>query len=76
MQLTEASIADFRANVSAALDRWLARYPVSLPRHVVEDYYKVIDYRFTDERKQSLSLFLSLAARMGLAQQNLPLEYL
>lgn len=76
MQLTEASIADFRANVSAALDRWLARYPVSLPRHVVEDYYKVIDYRFTDERKQSLSLFLCLAARMGLAQQNLPLEYL
>lgn len=76
MQLTEASIADFRANVSASLDRWLARYPVSLPRHVVEDYYKVIDYRFTDERKQSLSLFLSLAARMGLAQQNLPLEYL
>ena len=76
MQLTEASIADFRANVSASLDRWLARYPVSLPRHVVEDYYKVIDYRFTSERKQSLSLFLSLAARMGLAQQNLPLEYL
>lgn len=76
MDLTEKSIANFRADVGTALDRWLAKYPVRLPRHVVEDYYKVIDYRFTDERKQSLSLFLNLAARMGIAEQNSPLEYL
>lgn len=76
MDLTERSIANFRADVSASLDRWLARYPVNLPRNVVEDYYRVLDYRFTDERKQSLSLFLELAARMGLADRNLPLEFL
>ena len=76
MDLTERSIANFRANVGASLDRWLAKYPVSLPRSVVEDYYKVIDYRFTEERKQSLALFLGLAARMGLTEQNAPLEYL
>lgn len=76
MDLTERSIADFRADVSASLDRWLARYPVSLPRNVVEEYYKVIDYRFTDERKQSLTLFLELSARMGLSERPPSLEFL
>ena len=76
MDLTERSIANFRADVSASLDRWLARYPVSLPRNVVEDYYKVLDYRFTDERKRSLSLFLELAARMGLTGPAQALEFL
>ena len=76
MDLTERSIEKFRADVGASLDRWLARYPVRLPRNVVEDYYRVLDYRFTEERKQSLSLFLSLAARMGLTEQAMPLEFL
>ena len=76
MDLTEKSIANFRADVGAALDRWLAHYPVSLPRHVVEDYYRVLDYRFTEERKRSLLLFLSLAARIGLSAPVSQLEFL
>ena len=76
MELTERSIANFRADVGASLDRWLARYPVHLPRTVVEDYYSFLDYRFTEERKRSLSLFLSLAARMCLTEQAQPLEFL
>ena len=76
MELTERSIANFRADVGASLDRWLARYPVHLPRAVVEDYYSFLDYRFTEERKRSLSLFLSLAARMCLTEQAQPLEFL
>ena len=76
MQQTEQNIADFRADVSGSLTRWLARYPVRLPRPVVEDYYKVIDYRFTDARKESLSLFLKLASRMGLVEEAPALEFL
>ena len=76
LDLTEKSIADFRADVSSSLDRWLAKYPVSLPRSVVEDYYGFLDYRFTAERKESLSLFLDLAARMGLVESAPVLEYL
>lgn len=76
LEQTERNIADFRADVSGSLARWLARYPVRLPLSVVEDYYKVIDYRFTDERKESLALFLQLACRMGLVQDAAPLEFL
>ena len=73
---TERSINAFRADVSGSLDRWLSRFPVSLPRAVLEDYYKALDYRFTDERKKSLSLFLELACRMGLVESAPPLEFL
>lgn len=76
MDCTEKSIEKFRANSSAALDRWLAKYPVKLPRSVVEDYYKVLDYRFTDERKRSLALFFEFAARMGLVNHAPELEFL
>ena len=76
LERTEQNIDDFRADVSGSLTRWLARFPVRLPRAVVEDYYKVIDYRFTDERKKSLSLFLNLARRMGLVEEAPVLEFL
>jgi chorismate dehydratase len=42
----------------------------------VEDYYRVLDYRFTEERKRSLLLFLSLAARIGLSAPVSQLEFL
>lgn len=76
LESTEKSIEKFRADVPGCLSRWLGRYPVNLPREVVEDYYRVLDYRFTDERKRSLSLFFELAARMGLVETAPSLEFL
>ena len=76
LQRTESGIESFRADVPGALDRWLSRFPVNLPRAVLEDYYRVLDYRFTDERKESLSLFFDLAARMGLVGSAPKLEFL
>ena len=72
----ETSIREFRKNPSQALDVWLAKYPVNLPRPLVEDYFSVLDYHFTDERKQSLSLFFKLAAQMGLVESAPPIEFL
>lgn len=76
MELTKESIDHFRADKVSALDRWLAKYPVNLPRTVVEDYYDALDYRFTDERKESLKLFFEYACRHGLVEQVPPLEFL
>ena len=72
----ESGIREFRKNPSQALDVWLAKYPVNLPRPLVEDYFSVLDYHFTDERKQSLSLFFKLAAQMGLVESSPPIEFL
>ncbi|MDY6264618.1 MAG: menaquinone biosynthesis protein [Fibrobacter sp.] len=76
LQATRESIESFRTNPSRALDRWLERYPVQLPRSVVENYYSALDYRFTEERKRSLSLFFEHAARLGLIREAPPLEFL
>jgi len=76
LEATEQSIQKFGTNPPAALDKWLAKYPVSLPRNVVEDYYKVLDYRFTDERKMSLTLFFELSAKLNLCDPVHRLEYL
>ena len=72
----ETGIREFRKNPSVALDLWLKKYPVNLPRPLIEDYFSVLDYRFTDERKQSLALFFKLAAEMGLVESNPPIEFL
>ena len=72
----ETNIREFRKNPSQALDVWLAKYPVNLPRPLVEDYFSVLDYHFTDERKQSLTLFFKLAAQMGLVDSAPPIEFL
>jgi len=76
LQATRESIERFRETPSKCLDRWLARYPVDLPRAVIENYYSTIDYRFTDERKRSLSLFFEHAAALGLVKQAPVLEFL
>ena len=76
LQATRESVEKFRANPTKALDRWLARYPVDLPRAIVENYYSAIDYRFTDDRKRSLSLFFEHAAALGLIQNAPALEFL
>ena len=72
----ETGIREFRKNPPMALDLWLKKYPVNLPRPLIEDYFSVLDYRFTDERKQSLALFFKLAAEMGLVESNPPIEFL
>ncbi|MCF0216640.1 MAG: menaquinone biosynthesis protein [Fibrobacteraceae bacterium] len=76
MENTRRSIEKFRLNPSAALDRWLAKYPVCLPRSVVEDYYGVLDYHFTEDRKQSLSLFFEYAKKLGLVEISPKIEFL
>ena len=76
LQATRNGIEKFRRNPSQALDRWLTRYPVELPRSVVENYYSSLDYRFTDERKRSLSLFFEHAAALGLIERAPVLEFL
>lgn len=76
MGLTQDSIDSFRADKNAALSRWLAKYPVSLPGKVVEDYYDFLDYRFTDSRKESLKIFFEYAKRRGMIETAPPLEFL
>lgn len=76
LQATRESIGRFRENPSKCLDRWLARYPVDLPRTVVENYYSALDYSFTDERKRSLSLFFEHAVALGLVKRVPTLEFL
>ncbi|WP_405340724.1 menaquinone biosynthetic enzyme MqnA/MqnD family protein [Fibrobacter sp.] len=76
LQATRESVERFRENPSRSLDKWLARYPVDLPRSVIENYYSALDYRFTDERKRSLSLFFEHAAAQGLIKQAPTLEFL
>jgi len=76
MEATQSSIEKFSDNPSAALDKWLARYPVHLPRSVIESYYSALDYRFTEERKESLRLFFAYAAELGLVQSAPVLEFL
>lgn len=75
LEVTKASIENFSVNPSRALDRWLDKYPVKLPRSVVDDYYSVLDYRFTDERKKSLSLFFEHAKNLGLVETAPELEF-
>lgn len=75
LDATRLSIENFRHDTPLALDRWLNRYPVNLPRPLIEDYYKVLDYSFTDERKESLALFLKLAHKMGLVESAPALEF-
>ena len=76
LQATKKSVERFRENPSEALDRWLKQYPVDLPRAVVEKYYDAIDYRFTEDRKRSLSLFFEHAAALGLIPSAPKLEFL
>jgi chorismate dehydratase len=76
LQATRDSVEKFRENPTKALDKWLAHYPVDLPRAVVENYYSAIDYRFTDDRKRSLSLFFEHAAALGLIETAPNLEFL
>lgn len=76
MDATQRSVENFKANPGAALDKWLAKYPVQLPRPVVDDYYSALDYRFTEERKTSLKLFFKHAKEKGLVNEVPELEFL
>jgi len=73
---TANSVKRFREDPASALAAWHARYPVNLPQERLKDYYNVLDYSFTDERKKSLALFFTLCERIGLISQNPPLLFL
>lgn len=76
MEATAAGIQKFKENKSNALDSWLGRYPVNLSRMIVDNYYNSLDYRFTDERKESLLIFFDFAAKMGIVEPVQKLEFL
>ena len=76
LQETEKSVEAFRADPATALDRWISRFPMNLDKKLVLDYYKIIDYHFTDERKKSLEVFFGYAAKLGLIEKAPPLEFL
>ena len=76
LQLTRESVEKFRIDPSRALARWLSRYPVDLPRSVIEHYFTALDYRFTEERKRSLMLFYEHAEALGLVETAPGLEFL
>ncbi len=75
LDATRVSIEKFREDPSKALDKWLERYPVHLPRKVVEEYYSALDYRFTDERKESLGRFFEWSKKLGLVKDAPALEF-
>ena len=76
LQETEKSVEAFRTDPAAALDRWISRFPVNLDKKSLLDYYKIIDYHFTDERKKSLECFFGYAAKLGLIEKAPSLEFL
>lgn len=73
---TALSVTHFREDPAMALAAWLRRYPVSLPQERLNDYYGVLDYSFTAERKESLALFFTLCERIGLISKNPQLSFL
>lgn len=73
---TALSVKRFREDPARALAAWHARYPVNLPQERLRNYYSVLDYSFTDERKKSLALFFTLCERIGLISKNPPLLFL
>lgn len=75
LELTKTGIEKFKSDKTAALDAWLSRYPVRLPRPVVDRYYDVLDYRFTEERKESYGLFIKYAQKLGLVESAPPIEF-
>lgn len=60
------SVDNFRESPKEALLRWMDHYPVNLPIEDLRDYYNSLDYTFTDQRKQSLSLFFEKCFEIGL----------
>lgn len=76
LQQTEQSLNLFRKEPSLAINHWRAKYPVNLPQQIIEDYYKNIDYHFTEERKKSLELFFMFAKKINLIEKAPQLEFL
>ena len=74
-QLDE-SVASFRADSRAALARWSAIHPVSLPQEVLDAYWPRLVYRMGPEHRQSLELFGELAFRAGLLPERPRISYL
>lgn len=75
LQELELSVAEFRADPQSALKLWMKHYPNDLAMDLLHSYYGVLDYTFTDERKQSLCKFFELAKKIGLLACMPDMEY-
>lgn len=64
----EVSVAEFRKDPRTALGNWQEHYPNAFSVEDLKAYYNVLDYSFTDERKESLSKFFELAKKIGLLE--------
>lgn len=71
----EKSVEEFRRNPGSALSLWLSRYPVKISLEEIQSYFGVLDYAFTEERKESLSIFFRLCAQIGLLREAPKLEF-
>lgn len=71
----EISVADFRKHPQESLSIWQEHYPCALSMEDLKAYYNVLDYSFTDERKESLYMFFELACKAGLLERAPELEF-
>lgn len=70
------SISDFRNDPKSALEEWSKHYPVPFSEGQLKGYYDSLDYRFTEERKESLSRYFNLCAAEGILPSAPPLHFL
>ncbi len=70
------SIAAFRKDPKASLEEWSRHYPVPFSEDQLKGYYDSLDYRFTEERKESLSRYFNLCAAEGILPSAPPLHFL
>lgn len=75
LEKLEYSVEEFRKNPRPALEGWMEHYPCAVSPEDLKAYYSVLDYSFTDQRKESLSRFFELAAKVGLLKKAPALKF-
>ncbi len=76
LEEVELSVKEFLKAPEPALDVWKKHYPVSFSLETLRSYYSVLDYTFSDERKESLSRFFELCADYDLLPSAPKLKFL
>ncbi|HSQ41680.1 MAG TPA: menaquinone biosynthesis protein [Fibrobacteraceae bacterium] len=69
------NVQEFRKDPASSLQRWLQQYPTSLRITELLDYYRIIDYRFSKEHRQSLALFYKECLNAGWLKKMPPLRF-
>ncbi|MCK9182900.1 MAG: menaquinone biosynthesis protein [Fibrobacteraceae bacterium] len=70
------SIKVFRESPERALASWSALYSNTFPKEFLLNYYGSLDYEFTEERKESLSLYFLLCKKEGILLDAPKLKFL